>query len=392
MHCSRCNHNITQKSSFCPNCGNTLRPLQGAVKNSNNTKTVLIVLALVLGSCLLCSFVGAILNISESKKTEKKISKKEEPKKKIELPFFKVEKELKNPTSGNATFYVRLRKRISKDQIELIGGKIKKDNPTHNSYWIFYHLPKMRVGNGAWAKSEIESSHSIEFYGATLADAKKMLSAPPPDGKVLGKWFREIAGGYLIIIFQQKDTIKIRRVYKDGSSKDEVIKKRGQKLYDDDSDEYFKIEKDGSLGLYNIQGQQEIIGSAERSSARETETSIEDTKSQKPEEGRKQESKIKKEKILKQIEALEKEGREMEPLRGTNDLKKVRKCGILMRKNMKRAVDLAKEAKTLPRADAMLVSVAATETKQCVTCADGAKDYCKLARASIFTARERGEN
>jgi len=74
-----------------------------------------------------------------------------------------------------------------------------------------------------------------------------------PDGKIIGKWYdsRPYAES-TIIIFIKSNVINAREIYKDGSFGDKGLTQKGTKyIYENDFDEFYKIESDGNLGLYS---------------------------------------------------------------------------------------------------------------------------------------------
>lgn len=62
MRCSNCNQDITQQSSFCPNCGASLQASGKPSKNWSNLKIVLLVLGVVIGSCVFIGALGMVLD------------------------------------------------------------------------------------------------------------------------------------------------------------------------------------------------------------------------------------------------------------------------------------------------------------------------------------------
>lgn len=90
--------------------------------------------------------------------------------------------------------------------------------------------------------------------------------------------------------------------------------------------------------------------------------------------------------VLQAIQKLERQGRDMETLRGDN-VEKLRQCGDLMRARQSEAKALRARAETLPRERyALLLAAAAGDLYLCVSCTSKATDYCNIARGSLNDA------
>lgn len=94
--------------------------------------------------------------------------------------------------------------------------------------------------------------------------------------------------------------------------------------------------------------------------------------------------------ILQALQTLERQGREMESLRGNDDdVDKLRRCGDLMRARQSEAKALVARAETLPRERyAILLAAAAGELHLCVSCMSRATDQCDAARGSLGDAEK----
>jgi len=85
------------------------------------------------------------------------------------------------------------------------------------------------------------------------------VSAETPSGEIIGKWLDEssYAGGKYTLMKRNEKTIMVVR-YKDGShSEKEMIQKNQSgrlRLEKREGDEYYLIEKNGSLGSYDDYG------------------------------------------------------------------------------------------------------------------------------------------
>lgn len=95
--------------------------------------------------------------------------------------------------------------------------------------------------------------------------------------------------------------------------------------------------------------------------------------------------------LFNKLITLEMQGRNMQSLRNTDDLTKVKECGNLMRERQKIADDLRSEAEKLPNPYSIPLSPAAIELKICVSCATSAIESCNRAKTSLEDAKKEIE-
>jgi hypothetical protein len=92
--------------------------------------------------------------------------------------------------------------------------------------------------------------------------------------------------------------------------------------------------------------------------------------------------------VLQALQELERQGREMESLRG-DDVDKLRRCGELMRARQSEAKALGARAEALPRERyALLLAAAAGELHLCVSCMSRAMAQCDIARSPLGDAEK----
>lgn len=92
--------------------------------------------------------------------------------------------------------------------------------------------------------------------------------------------------------------------------------------------------------------------------------------------------------ILQALRRMERQGREMEALRG-DDPEKLRRCGDLMRERQAAAKALGTRAEALPRERyAILLAAAAGELHLCVSCMTRATSQCDIAAGSLRDAEK----
>lgn len=165
---------------------------------------------------------------------------------------------------SQATINVRLTTEISKTELNKIAFQLKADYRKYSKLWIFYFLPDMSTENGAWAISHFKPSLELDIIGTSQSSLEEMKKTKV-NGDVLSSWIdndpispnklylTKIDGKLLM------KTIYAKTKYGDAFEiEEQLIEKtfNGLIRYDGDNDhgEYYVIEKNGNLGLYNRDG------------------------------------------------------------------------------------------------------------------------------------------
>jgi hypothetical protein len=91
--------------------------------------------------------------------------------------------------------------------------------------------------------------------------------------------------------------------------------------------------------------------------------------------------------ILDETETLILQGKAMDPLRRTDDLTKLKKCGELMRARQPQAQALSDRAMKLPLPVRAHLA-APGSALMCVSCSESAGNYCRIAEQSLTTGRK----
>lgn len=150
---------------------------------------------------------------------------------------------------------VTLNKKVTKEVLAIIAEEVKLEYPSAKNYMISYYLPDME-SDRAWAITNFNPDPDISILGTTEADDNKMKAVPNPNGEIIGRWKDNTP--YLertIVIYKQKNIVKLRSIYKDGSfGDDKLIADKIDKLKfvkSSYSKEYYIIEPDGSLSTYS---------------------------------------------------------------------------------------------------------------------------------------------
>jgi hypothetical protein len=167
---------------------------------------------------------------------------------------------VKNDTLKKVNIEVQLNKKVDKYVLKSIANEIKSDSAliNFNKVWIYYYLPDMKIGSGAWATTHFTPNLEINILGSTeKQDKKSAEKAEGIDGKIIGKWKEEQYTSSVYVIYQKDNHIFIRTIFPNSQINDEslIMSSEGDiTRYDYKEDgyngEYFKI-ADGILEFYN---------------------------------------------------------------------------------------------------------------------------------------------
>jgi len=177
---------------------------------------------------------------------------------------FTIIKEDKNERLKKVNIDVRLDKEISKTELKKIGLKIKGERPKFDKFWIFYYLPEHQIGNGAWAITHFKPELEIEILGATKESSKEM-NEKKVTGTILDIWIdNDAMMPNKIYLVSENNKLFIKTIYAKNkySEASEIInevtevKKNGtiRYNYDNNHGDYYVVEKNGNLGLYDNEG------------------------------------------------------------------------------------------------------------------------------------------
>ncbi len=161
---------------------------------------------------------------------------------------------------------IRLKKEISEADLKNIALEIKDSRSDYVKVWIFYFLPGQEPGNGAWATTHFTPELNVKILGATKEASTEMNTAKVT-GEILNSWFDNDAmlpnKKYLVKengkLFMKSIYPKSKLAGDGGEMKEEVFKKKIENGiirydYENNHGEYYLIEKNENLGLYNDSG------------------------------------------------------------------------------------------------------------------------------------------
>lgn len=174
-----------------------------------------------------------------------------------------INKELDDAFS-KSTINVRLNKVVSKEILKKIAYEIKSDNSKYSKLWIYYFLPEMNTGSGAWAISHFKPALELEIIGASKAATDEMKNQKVT-GEILATWIDNDAIApntkYLV---KENGKLLIKSVYAQTKYVDatelveELTKTTYQRQirynYQNNHGEYYLVEQNGNLSLYDSEG------------------------------------------------------------------------------------------------------------------------------------------
>lgn len=173
---------------------------------------------------------------------------------------WKITKEEPNKAYSKDNIEIELNKKVDEKILKEIALEIRKDRQQYNKLWIFYHITDMTEGL-AWATTHFTPDLKVEIIGSTETQDHETSKTTDIKGEILGKWRSEksLMGATLILYKNVESKLKMRITFKDGGKMESEIKqliKDGKTRYNDDNKhgEYYILETNGNLGLYDNEG------------------------------------------------------------------------------------------------------------------------------------------
>ena len=180
------------------------------------------------------------------------------------LENYTIIKENKNPSLRKTNIEIRIEKEISENDLEQIAKSLKKERKEYDNLWIFYYLPDNEIGEGAWATTHFSPDLEVIILGAT-EDASKEMEERKVTGEIIGAWKDNDAMMPSKIYLVKENgklyikTVRAKSKYSEAVELVEEVRKSGKNGkvrydYDNKHGEYYLIEKNGNLGLYDELG------------------------------------------------------------------------------------------------------------------------------------------
>lgn len=178
---------------------------------------------------------------------------------------YRIIKEEKNYVFKKTNIEIRLEKEIDIKQLHDVASKLKRERPALEKLWVFYYLPKNNTNNGAWATTHFSPDLEVKILGASKESSKE-LDIKTVSGEVLGVWkdndamipnrvflVKENNMLYMKTLYAKSSLTEagelVEKVFKSKDSNSRVIYN-----YDNVHGEYYAIENNGNLGLYDNSG------------------------------------------------------------------------------------------------------------------------------------------
>ena len=156
---------------------------------------------------------------------------------------------------------IRIDKKIDEETLKTIAEELKAERDGFENLWIFYYLPDMKVGSGAWATTHFSPDLDVQILGSTEKEDKQIQNSSDVSGEIIGKWKsdKSLMGAVLILYKNDDSKIMMRINWKSGNPSDDEItesQEKGLTKYDDGNGhgEYYILEKNGNLGMYGKDG------------------------------------------------------------------------------------------------------------------------------------------
>lgn len=169
-----------------------------------------------------------------------------------------------NDALSKTTINVRLNEEVSKEVLKNIAYKIKEGNSKYSKLWIFYFLPEMNTGSGAWAISHFKPTLELEIIGASKAATEEMKNKKVT-GEILSTWVDNDAitpnTKYLV---KENGKLLMKSVYAKTkyANATEIVEKLTKTTqggltrynYQNNHGEFYLVESNGNLSLYDSDG------------------------------------------------------------------------------------------------------------------------------------------
>lgn len=156
---------------------------------------------------------------------------------------------------------IRINKKVDEATLKIIAEELKSDRDGFENLWIFYYLPDMKVGSGAWATTHYSPDLEVKILGSTEEEDETTSQTDDIPGEVIGKWRsdKSLMGAALIMYKGEDDKLFMQTNFKSGNPMTEELSEsssNGLKRYDYENThgEYYLMEKNGNLGMYDSDG------------------------------------------------------------------------------------------------------------------------------------------
>ena len=159
------------------------------------------------------------------------------------------------------TVEVRLRQKVSEENLEGIAYKIKKlaKQKTDRTF-IIYFLPHMTPPYDPWAVTSFNPNFEIALTGTTIEQEQKITAQNREN--IIGIWLQDnVSGGRKHTLYKENDSIFMKRVMGNGYTDNYKViasqlnnKMRYEKENKGDGLFYYIVDQNGDLKFYDQNG------------------------------------------------------------------------------------------------------------------------------------------
>lgn len=172
---------------------------------------------------------------------------------------YKIVNETPNEALNKNNIDIELPSKTTREGLTVIANEIRSSRTKYNKLWIFYYLPGMAHGSGAWATTHFEPELSVNILGSTIEQSKQQKQLVDSiEGAIVGKWNEEQATSSSYILLNRSGKLFLKTIFKNGQSMEREMRKRKVNQYLERLDyiesmhgEYFLINKEGQLEFLN---------------------------------------------------------------------------------------------------------------------------------------------
>lgn len=173
-------------------------------------------------------------------------------------------KEDQNEKIKKTNIDIRLKREVSEAELKEIALNIKEERTGFKMLWIFYYLPGHKVGSGAWATTHFSPDLEVKILGATIESSEE-IEKVKVTGEIISTWFdNDAMMPNKVYLVKENNKLYMKTLYPKNSLTDaseiinEVVEKKKDGVtrydYDNAHGEYYIVEKNGNLGMYDTDG------------------------------------------------------------------------------------------------------------------------------------------
>lgn len=120
--------------------------------------------------------------------------------------------------------YIQIPEQLTEPQLKEIAAQMRNENRNYERLFIFYLLPEMEIGFGAWATTHYNTELEISIMGANKAEEEILKNPELPKGEIIGKWYDKTPYmEHSVMIFKTDGKYKMKETYKDGSASEKDL-------------------------------------------------------------------------------------------------------------------------------------------------------------------------